>query len=304
MSGRLLFLLGLLGTFLSSGGVTASASPPVVRTEFSGNAALAAARHAVSFGERASGSEALNGLRVWIASQLKSTGGEVSLDSFQGQTPKGPIAMVNILVKFPGSSGKAVVVTGHYDTKNIAMTHFLGANDGGSSTGELLELAKSFSRLQHRDDLYLVFFDGEEAVGEWTDSDSRYGSQHLVSKWGADGTLSRIKALINIDMIGDKDLDILNDENSSPTLRNLVSEVAAGLGYSRYFQKQAAGIDDDHMPFVNAGVNAIDIIDFDYGPRNSYWHTGQDSMDKLSAHSLQVVGDVVLGVIRRLEAGS
>ena len=155
--------------------------------------------------------------------------------------------MVNIIVKYPGTSGKAVVITGHYDTKAIAMTHFLGANDGGSSTGALLQLAKSFSHIKHRDDLYLVFFDGEEAVGQWTDSDSRYGSQHLVSKWGTDGTLSRIRALINVDMIGDKDLGILNDENSSPSLRKLLFEVADSLGDSSYFLKTPSGIDDDHV---------------------------------------------------------
>jgi Zn-dependent M28 family amino/carboxypeptidase len=210
--------------------------------------------------------------------------------------------MTNIIVKFPGNSGKAVVLTGHYDTKNIAMTHFVGANDAGSSTGVLLELSKSFAHLKHSDDLYLVFFDGEEAVEQWTDSDSRYGSQHLVSKWGADGTLSRIKALINIDMVGDKDLDVLNDENSSQSLRNMVFDVASQLGDGKYFLKQPAGIDDDHMPFVNAGVNAIDLIDFDFGPHNSYWHTAQDTMDKLSPHSLQIVGEVVVGVVKRLEA--
>jgi glutaminyl-peptide cyclotransferase len=266
--------------------------------------AYAATRHAVSFGERPSGSDAITRLRNWIVSELKPLGGDVSLDSFDGQTPKGPIPMVNIIVRYPGTSGRAVVVTGHYDTKRIAMTHFLGANDSGSSTGVLIELAKAFSHLKHQDDLYIVFFDGEEAVGQWTDADSRYGSQHLVSKWGSDGTLSRIKALINVDMVGDKDLDVLNDGNSSQTLRNAVFAVASRLGYTKYFLKEPAGIDDDHVPFVNAGVNAIDLIDFDYGPQNRYWHTGDDTMDKLSPHSLQVVGDVVLGVIASLESAS
>jgi Zn-dependent M28 family amino/carboxypeptidase len=276
--------------------------PSTSRTDFSGVEAFSYTRRAVSFGERPSGSPAINRLRDWIVSELKASGGQISLDSFTGQTPKGPIPMTNIIVKFPGNSGKAVVLTGHYDTKNIAMTHFVGANDAGSSTGVLLELSKSFAHLKHSDDLYLVFFDGEEAVEQWTDSDSRYGSQHLVSKWGADGTLSRIKALINIDMVGDKDLDVLNDENSSQSLRNMVFDVASQLGDGKYFLKQPAGIDDDHMPFVNAGVNAIDLIDFDFGPHNSYWHTAQDTMDKLSPHSLQIVGEVVVGVVKRLEA--
>lgn len=303
MSGRIQILSTFLGISLAAQ-LGNCAGLPADRSEFSGAAAFSDTRRAVSFGERPSGSAAIERLRSWIVSELKLAGGEVSLDSFEGQTPKGPIPMVNIIVRYPGTSGKAVMVTGHYDTKNIAMTHFLGANDGGSSTGVLLELDKSFTHLKHRDDIYLVFFDGEEAVGQWTDSDSRYGSQHLVSKWGADGTLSRIKALINVDMVGDKDLDVLDDENSSQSLRESVFEVASTLGYSRYFLKQPAGIDDDHMPFVNAGVNAIDIIDFDYGPHNSYWHTAEDTLDKLSPHSLQVVGDVVLGVVKRLEAST
>ena len=305
MLGRIPILTSFIGIFFAAQYGKCVASPDFSgHPQFSGASAYAETRHAVSFGERPSGSEAIGRLRTWMLSELKPLGGEVSLDSFQAQTPKGPLPMVNIIVRYPGNSGKAVVVTGHYDTKRIAMTHFLGANDGGSSTGVLLELAKAFSHLKHPDDLYLVFFDGEEAVGQWTDADSRYGSQHLVSKWGSDGTLARIKALINVDMVGDKNLDILNDGNSSQSLRNMVFEVASNLGCSKYFLKEPGGIDDDHMPFVNAGVNAIDLIDFDFGPQNQYWHTAADTMDKLSPQSLQVVGDVVLGVVARLESTS
>ena len=209
--------------------------------------------------------------------------------------------MENIILKFPGKSGKAVVVTGHYDTKRIPMVHFVGANDAGSSTGFLIEFARAVAKMQHPDDIYVVFFDGEEAVGEWTDTNSRYGSRQLAEKWAADGTLSRIKALINVDMIGDKDLDVLNDGNSSQFLRDLVFKVAAKLGDSQYFHKEVGGIDDDHIPFVTAGVNAIDLIDFTYGPNNSYWHTDKDTMDKLSPRSFQIIGDVVLGVVSELE---
>jgi glutaminyl-peptide cyclotransferase len=304
MLGRLRILAPLIGIFLATQYGKSAAPPGAASPQFSGASAYAATRRAVSFGERPSGSEAIVRLRSWIVSELKPLGADVSLDSFQAQTPKGPTPMANVIVRYAGTSGKAVVVTGHYDTKRISMTHFLGANDGGSSTGVLLELAKAFSHLKHKDDLYLIFFDGEEAVGQWTDADSRYGSQHLVSKWGSDGTLSRIKALINIDMVGDKNLDILNDGNSSQSLRDMVFGVASDLGYSKNFLKEPAGIDDDHVPFVNAGVNAIDLIDFDYGPQNRYWHAADDTMDKLSPRSLQVVGDVVLGVIARLEAAS
>lgn len=269
---------------------------------FRGSAAFADTRRAVSFGERPSGSDAIGHLRDWIVSQLKPLGGQLSLDSFTAQTPVGPVPMVNIVLKFPGASNKAIVVTGHYDTKRIPMVHFVGANDAGSSVGFLIEFARAVSTMKHSDDIYIVFFDGEEAVRtDWSETDSRYGSRHLVAKWGAEGTLSRIKALINVDMIGDRNLDIANDENSSQSLRTSVWQIAANLRYDKSFRHDAGGIDDDHKPFVDAGVNAIDIIDLDYGPNGSYWHTANDTMDKLSAHSFQVVGDVLLQLVKQLE---
>lgn len=272
---------------------------------FNGAAALADTRRATAFGERPSGSEALNGERSWLETQLRSLGGELTEDSFTGQTPNGPLPMVNLLLRFSGTSGaskKTVAITGHYDTKRIAMTHFVGANDGGSSAGFLLEFARTIAGEPHADDIVIVFFDGEEAVGEWSATDSLYGSRHLAEKWGSDGTLARLRALINVDMIGDKDLDITNEANSSQGLRDLVFSVAAKLGDSAYFRKPPSAVDDDHMPFVDRGVNAIDLIDFDYGPSDhTYWHTGADTMDKLGAHSFQVVGDVVDGVVATLE---
>ncbi len=272
------------------------------KTDFRGEAAFAYTRKAVSFGERPSGSQAIQHLRDWVVSELKPLGGQLTLDSFTAQTPSGAISMANIVLKFPGTSGKAVAITGHYDTKRIPMVHFVGANDAGSSTGFLMEFARVISTMKHPDDIYIVFFDGEEAVrAEWTDADSRYGSQHLVGKWSADGTLSRIKALINVDMIGDKALDLADDSNSSESLRNSVWQIAAKLHYDKDFRHDAGGIDDDHKPFVDAGVNAIDIIDLDYGPNGKYWHTAEDTMDKLSVNSFQVVGDVVLELVKELE---
>jgi len=234
-------------------------------------------------------------------SELKPLGGELSLDAFTAQTPAGPLQMANILLKFPGTSGKRVVITGHYDTKKIPIVHFVGANDAGSSTGFLIEFAKVAAGLKHADDIFIIFFDGEEALGEWSDTDSRYGSRQIAAKWLADGTLPRIEALINVDMVGDKYLDISNDSNSSESLRADVQKIAAKLGDSKFFRTEPGGIDDDHKPFGDLGVSVIDIIDLDYGPNGSYWHTAQDTMDKLSAHSLQVVGDVVLELVKELE---
>jgi glutaminyl-peptide cyclotransferase len=283
---------------------TPKSARSVTGPTFNGSAAYQFTEKATGFGERPSGSDAIVKLRSWILSDVKPLGGQIESDTFSGHTPAGALPMENIILKFPGTSGKVVVIAGHYDTKRIPLVHFIGANDAGSSTGFLIEFARAAARMHHPDDIYIVFFDGEEAVGEWTDTNSRYGSRHLVEKWSADGTLSRIKALINVDMIGDKELDVLNDQNSSQSLRDMVFKVAAKLGDAKYFHKEPNGIDDDHMPFVNAGVNAIDLIDFSYGPNNSYWHTDKDTMDKLSPHSLQVVGDVVLGVVSELERAS
>jgi glutaminyl-peptide cyclotransferase len=268
--------------------------------DFSGTSALEFARKAVAFGPRPAGSPANQKLQGYIEAQLKTLHCQISFDAFTAQTPIGPVAMRNIVAKFPGQSGRALVVTGHFDTKPIAGAVFLGANDGGSSTGFLLELARVVNSMSHADDIVLVWFDGEEAFGDWSETNGIYGSRHLADKWSGDGMLSRIKALINVDMIGDKDLGILDEENSTASLRRLVWRTATDIGYGKYFLDSGFATDDDHMPFLHKGVPALDLIDFDYGPDNAYWHTGKDTMDKLSAHSLEVVGNVVVAVLRKL----
>jgi glutaminyl-peptide cyclotransferase len=266
---------------------------------FSGQQALKFTEKVTALGPRPSGSPAIHSLQAMILADLKTTGCEITTDDFQGVTPAGPVAMRNILCRFPGKSGRAIVVSGHYDTKRLPK--FVGANDGGSSTGFLLELAHALAGAPRIDDVWLVFFDGEEAVKQWTDDDSLYGSRHLASKWQKDGAASRIKALINVDMIGDKDLSLIYDDGSDARLRELVWRRAASMGYGREFPRTQSSIVDDHIPFVRLGVPALDLIDFNYGPDNSYWHTPQDSIDKLSAQSFTIIGDVLLSSIRDLE---
>ncbi|HVT94270.1 MAG TPA: M28 family peptidase [Bryobacteraceae bacterium] len=266
---------------------------------FSGTSALEFTRRITAYGPHASGSTAIGRVRAYVEAQAKTQGWSVTEDSFVARTPNGPVKMANIVAHLTGHTSRALVFTGHYDTR--ARAGFLGANDGGSSAGFLLELARVLPRENRNDDIYLVWFDGEEAVREWTDTDSLYGSRHMVRQWANDGTLARIKALINVDMIGDKDLDILRDGNSSPALNDLLLQTARSLGYGQYFQNDLSRIEDDHLPFRQAGVDALDIIDYDYGPNNSYWHTNQDTMDKLSAHSLEAVGAVLLEMRRRLD---
>jgi glutaminyl-peptide cyclotransferase len=265
---------------------------------FSGASALEFTKRAVAFGPRPSGSDANKQLQNYILTQLKSCKCQVTDDAWTPTTPKGPIAMKNIIAKFPGKSGQAIVITGHFDTKLYPGRKFVGASDGGSSTGLLLELARVLAGQPRSDDVYLVFFDGEEAVREeWEGTDNLYGSRHLSEKWQKDGTLRKIKALINVDMIGDRRLNIKQETNGNASLNRLVWRTAADLGYGAYFVNDSLAIDDDHMPFVRLGVPAIDIIDFDYPP----WHTDEDTIDKISAQSLEAVGMVMDEVIRRIE---
>jgi glutaminyl-peptide cyclotransferase len=266
-------------------------------SDFSGASAFKYTQASVAFGPRPSGSTANRQLQAYIRTQLRLLKCEVIEDPFTAKTFKGDIPMTNIIAKFPGRSGKAIVVSGHFDTKLFPGRKFVGANDGGSSTGLLLELARVLSGTPRLDDVYVVFFDGEEALAEWTETDSVYGSRHLAYKWKADGTLARVKALINVDMIGDKSLDILLDENSTSSLRKLVWNTAAELGYKAYFLDTPEKMEDDHLPFLKLGVPSLDLIDFDYDP----WHKDSDTMDKLSPKSLEIVGTVVLESVRKLE---
>lgn len=278
--------------------VTASARAQPAKTKaFNGAAALALTGRVVAFGPRPSGSPALVKLRAYIRQQLTAAGAEVSGDAFTAPTPDGPVAMENVIGKFTGKSGRAIAITGHYDTKK--MPGFVGANDGGSSTGLLLQLAATLKGKPRTDDVYLVFFDGEEAVREWSDSDSLYGSRHLAQRWTSDGTNRKLKALINVDMIGDKNLRLVWETNSAASLRAMVWNTADSLGYSSSFPRQGTDVGDDHMPFLNAGVRALDLIDFD--SQSTFWHTPRDTMDKLEARSFEIVGSVVLKTIEDLE---
>ena len=279
--------------------IIASASGLVAAPkDFSGADAFAYTQRAVALGPRPDGSPAIARLRATIKAQLATRGCEVTGDSFTAQTPEGPIPMENIIAKFPGRSGRAIVISGHYDTKRLP--GFVGANDGGSSTGMLLEFAAALQGRPRVDDVYVVFLDGEEAVRkEWAGTDNTYGSRHLAAKWLQDGTARRIKALINVDMTGDRNLRLVYDQSSTPSLQKLVWDVADSLGYSAAFPRQPSSIEDDHIAFINAGVRAVDLIDFD--SQSTFWHTTQDTMDKLDPQSFEMIGRVVMKSIEQLE---
>ncbi len=269
--------------------------------DFSGQSAYDYTAKAVSFGPRTPGSAASRSLSAWLVAMLKSFGYEVVEDRFTAKTPKGPVQMMNVIARKPGKPGKrALAVSGHYDTKVFPFP-FVGANDAGSSTGAVLELARSFKSLQTAKDIYFIFHDGEEAYGEWSETDSLYGSRHLSQRWRKDGTLARLDALINLDMIGDKDLHIVEEQYSSEVLRRLLWGVAAEKGLQRSFDGGAFPIEDDHVPYLRLGVRALNLIDFSYGPNHSWWHTPQDTLDKLSVRSFQTIGSVVAETLLRLD---
>jgi glutaminyl-peptide cyclotransferase len=271
------------------------------RPAFSGGRAFEDLKHLVSFGPRPSGSSQLATARQWMITQLRQTSEDVGEDRFTASTPIGQLAMTNVIVKIPGASPKVVIVAGHYDTARIPGVAFVGANDGASSAALLMELARALKGHKYPFTVWLVFFDGEEATQQWSDTDSLYGSRHFVQKLGASGDLGRVQAMILVDMIGDADLGVHREENSTRWLADLVFHAAQEqLGYSKYFLNQPQAIEDDHIPFVNAGVSAVDLIDFDYGTGNRYWHTAQDTVEHCSPTSLTVVGRVVLASLEDL----
>jgi glutaminyl-peptide cyclotransferase len=287
--------------------VLTSAGPPGVpatnlpKPDVNGNHVMQYVKEVVAFGPRPPGSTAHLKLEEFILSKLK--GVDVEQDRFTAQTPVGKFPMNNIIAKFPGKKDGIIVVAGHYDTLYSQRQNFVGANDGGSSTALLLELADQFRGKQPDGySVWLLWTDGEEAFVNWTESDSVYGSRQLARKWQQDGTAKKIKAFILVDMIGDADLDILKDTLSTPWLSDLVYKAASNLGYQSHFYQFQNGISDDHNPFSKVGIPVVDLIDFTYGYNNVFWHTPQDTVDKLSPQSLAITTDVVLETIRLVDA--
>ena len=255
------------------------------------------AKEVTAFGPRPIGSANHKKLEEYILAHLK--GDQVEDDSFIADTPEGKFPVRNIIAKYPGAKDGIIVLAGHYDTVYpLRNKGFVGANDGGSSTAILLEFANQL-RGKKRDgySVWLAWTDGEEAIKQWTATDSVYGARHLAEKWRTDGTLKKIKALFVADMIGDADLDIQRDENSTAWLEDLVLQAATRLGYQSHFFAVTTPIEDDHIPFVRLGVPCADIIDLDYGYGGVFWHTAQDTMDKLSPKSLEIAGNVILQAV-------
>ena len=259
-------------------------------------------REVVAFGPRPIGSANHKKLEEYIYAHLK--GVLVEDDLFIADTPEGKFPVRNIIAKFPGNRDGIIVIAGHYDTNYpLRNTGYVGANDGGSSTALLLELADQLrGKKREGYSVWLLWTDGEEAVKSWTDTDSVYGTRHLAEVWEKDGTLKKIKALLLEDMIGDADLNVDRDAKSASWLEDMVYQAATRLGYqSHFFGRTLDGLGDDHIPFVQRGVPCADLIDLDYGYNNVFHHTPQDTLDKLSPKSLEIVGSVILETVRMLD---
>ena len=240
---------------------------------------------------------ALAQCRQYILARLEAAGIATREDAFESETPLGRVRMVNLIATIPGRRTDRIVLATHYDTKLFRDFRFVGASDGASSTAAVLELGRILKTRQNEFTIELVFFDGEEAVVEWREGDNTYGSRHYVEAARKAQTLGSLKALILLDMIGDRNLNIRRDSNSTKWLTDLVWASARTLGYASSFSNDETTIDDDHIPFVRAGVPSVDIIDLDYPA----WHTAQDDLDHVSARSLQVVGDVVLDALPEIQ---
>ncbi|OFV93145.1 MAG: hypothetical protein A3G76_13825 [Acidobacteria bacterium RIFCSPLOWO2_12_FULL_65_11] len=255
-------------------------------------------RQLVAIGPRPAGSPAIEQARAYIKTQLASSGLTAVEQAWDDRTPLGRMRMVNLAVTIPGARKDRLVIAGHYDTKLFRQFRFVGANDGGSSAAFLIEIARVLKARRNALTIEVLFLDGEEAVNtEWAGTDNTYGSRHYVEVAKRDGSLASLKAFLLVDMIGDRDLRIRRDLNSTRWLTDIVWDAAKRQKLDNYFISETTQVEDDHVPFLQAGVPSLDIIDLDFAA----WHTAQDTLDLVSARSLQVVGDVLLAALPQIE---
>jgi glutaminyl-peptide cyclotransferase len=281
-------------------------TPPIVAA-FNGERALDHVRKQIEFGPRPPDTEQLARTRAYITSELKSYGLTVSLDEFTAKTPQGEKKMANIVAEIAGETKTLVLLTSHYDTKFFKDMSFVGANDPAASVGTLLEIGRVLgSRKEKPKVTYrLVFFDGEESFCEgWSDCgdeanpDNTYGSRHYVSQLRAHNELEQTRAMILLDMTGYKNLELGRDTMSTRWLQNIIWQTGRELGYAKVFVDRDEGVGgDDHEPFLSAGVDAVDIIQLTSYP---HWHRADDTIDKVSAQSMKIVGETILASLPKV----
>jgi Zn-dependent M28 family amino/carboxypeptidase len=290
----------------------ASASPAAAASEtrvaFDGERAFGHVRKMVEIGPRPAGSAELARTREYLTGELQAANLKVTADEFTAQTPAGARRMVNLTAELAGESTDVIIVASHYDTKLYKEFRFVGANDGGSSTGALVEIARTLAapgRPKPRFTYWFVFFDGEEAVcGEWSECtnagapDNTYGSRRYVSQLAARGETKRVRAMILLDMVGYADLAIPRETLSTPWLVDIIWATARELGHAAHFTNEEHSVEDDHVPFLRAEIPVVDLIQLGGYP---HWHTAGDTLDKISPRSLQIVGETVVASLPRIE---
>jgi glutaminyl-peptide cyclotransferase len=258
----------------------------------------------VSFGPRPPASEGIHQVQDYIREQLKSYGCTVGEDDFHASTPVGEVTMKNIIGKAPGTGPGIILLLTHYDSLS-SVQNFVGAEDSASSDGVMLEMARLLCGKKEPNSVWIAFLDGEEAFVDWDkDEDHTYGSRELAARMAVSGDLKRVKAVILADMIGQYGLAIPREGNSTKWLSDLVWKTAGHLGYGDVFVSRSETISDDHQPFLSRDVPAVDIIDWDGFQNPKYWHTPQDTLDKVSPRSVAIVGHVILETVNELQKKS
>jgi glutaminyl-peptide cyclotransferase len=285
-------------TSTATGAEGTAEDPP----DFNASRAMQYLKEIVAYGPRPIGSENHKKVESYILSHLK--GDNVEQDAFEINTSEGRFPVHNIIAKFPGARDGIIVIASHYDTNwPLRTTSYVGANDGASSSALLLEIANQL-RGKKRDgySVWLLWDDAEESMKlPWDDPESLYGVRHLAEKWEKDGTIKKMKVFLLEDMIGDANLNIERDTNSTAWMEDLIHDAATRLGYQSHFFGRTISVSDDHLPFVQRGVPCADLIDLEYGYNNVFHHTTQDTVDKLSPKSLSIVGTVTLETMRLLD---
>src|SRR5256884_4660355 len=283
---------------------------PEKTSGFDGRRAFAHVAKLVGFGPHPAGSPAIAQVQEYLLSELRSYGCTVETDAFSSDTPIGRLAMKNIVVKIPGEKPGVILLGTHYDTARSArdprtgevhpMPTFVGADDAGSSTALMLEVVRLLCAQHGKYAVWIAFFDGEEAMHDWSDTDSRYGSRQMAARLSTNGDLKKIRAFLLADIVGGRKARFLRESSSTPALVDLVWNTAAKLGYSGIFLNDATSAQDDHDSFLKRGVPSVDVIgDFS---NNGYWHTPQDSLDKISPKTLAIVGHSFLQSVKQLQA--
>jgi glutaminyl-peptide cyclotransferase len=300
-------LVVVMGIIAAAG--AALAAPDALHDAFNAAAAYAYTKRIAGFGERWPGSPGHKQTEALVEQVVKKDGGLFGDDRFIASTPKGPIAVRNLIAKFhvtPDPSQPIVILAGHYDT--LFTPGFIGANDGASSTAILLAFADALAAHPTKAQVWLLWTDLEEAITSFSGDDGLYGSRHFAGALKASGNASRVRGFFLLDMIGDKDLDVARESESSGALQNVMALAAADLGYQAHFFQYGIAIIDDHVPFIEAGIPAVDVVDARFGRvgpdtdgMGLYHHSNDDTLDKVSAASLGIVGRTMLRTIERLD---